>query len=596
MRAKDGLRTGGEILTDQLVVHGVKHVFCVPGESYIAALDGMYDRPIEVTVCRQEGGACMMAEAVGKATGRPGICFVTRGPGATNASAGLHIARQDSTPVILFVGQVGRDMREREAFQELDYRAVFGSIAKWVTEIDDPARIPELVSRAFYTATNGRPGPVVVALPEDMLSERVDVPDAPAFEPVETSPGAPDIDKLRQLLADAERPLVIVGGSRWSEAASAAVMRFAERFDVPVATSFRRTHLVDPLHPSYAGDLGSGPNPKLLARVKAADLILLIGGRLGEWPTQGYSLLDVPVPKQTLIYVHPGIEELGRVYRPHLAIHATPTAFAAALDQIAAPNDIRWRAEAKTAHADYLAFSDKPTAVSGAVNLGELVVGLRDALPADAVVTTGAGNFSIWVQRFYRYRRFGTQYAPASGSMGYGLPAAVAIKRLTPERTVVAFCGDGDFLMTGQEFATAVQHDLPIVAIVVDNGMYGTIRMHQERHHPGRVIATSLKNPDFAAYARAFGGYGATVEKTSDFAPAFKAAQAAGSRPSSTSRSTRRRSRRRPRWMRSASRRKRSTRRAQGCARRVNHGSLLGCLIAAPKTSNESSRRAMTLF
>ena len=435
---------------------------------------------------------------------------------------------QDSTPLILFVGQVGRDMREREAFQELDYRAVFGSIAKWVVEIDDPARIPEFVSRAFYTATNGRPGPVVVALPEDMLSERVEVADAPAFEPVETSPGAAEIDRMRQLLAGAERPMVIVGGSRWSEAASASVMRFAERFDIPVATSFRRTHVIDPLHPSYAGDLGSGPNPKLLARVKAADLVLLIGGRLGEWPTQGYSLLDVPVPKQTLVHVYPGIEELGRVYRPHLAIHATPTAFAAALDQVAAPNDIRWREETKAAHADYLAFSEKPTAVSGAVNLGEIVVGLRDVLSADAVVTTGAGNFSIWVQRFYRYRKYGTQYAPASGSMGYGLPAAVAMKRLMPERIVVAFCGDGDFLMTGQEFATAVQHDLPIVAIVVDNGMYGTIRMHQERHHPGRVIATSLKNPDFAALGRAYGGFGATVEKTADFAPTFKAAQASG--------------------------------------------------------------------
>jgi acetolactate synthase-1/2/3 large subunit len=528
MRAKDNMRTGGEILADQLVIHGVRHVFCVPGESYIAALDGMHEGPLALTVCRQEGGASMMAEAVGKATGRPGICFVTRGPGATNAASGLHVARQDSTPMILFVGQVGRDMREREAFQELDYRAVFGSIAKWVTEIDDPARIPELVSRAFYTATNGRPGPVVIALPEDMLSERVAVADAPAFEPVETSPGAAEIDRMRQLLAAAERPIVIVGGSRWSDAASAALMRFAERFDVPVATSFRRTHVVDPLHPSYAGDLGSGPNPKLLARVKAADLVLLIGGRLGEWPTQGYSLLDVPIPKQTLIHMHPGVEELGRVYRPHLAIHASPTAFAAALDQIPAPNDIGWRAETKTAHADYLAFSDKPTAMPGPVNLGEIVIGLRDSLPADAVVTTGAGNFSIWVQRFYRYRQYGTQFAPASGSMGYGLPAAVAMKRLMPERTVVAFCGDGDFMMTGQEFSTAIQHDLPIVVVLVDNGMYGTIRMHQERHHPGRVTATTLRNPDFAAYAKAFGGFGLTVEKTADFAPAFKAAQQSG--------------------------------------------------------------------
>jgi acetolactate synthase-1/2/3 large subunit len=305
-------------------------------------------------------------------------------------------------------------------------------------------------------------------------------------------------------------------------------MRFAEKFALPVATTFRRAHLMDALHPCYAGDLGIGPNPKLLARIKAADLVLLIGGRLGEWPTQGYTLLDVPVPKQTLIHVHPGIEELGRVYRPQLAIHATPTAFAAALDQIAAPNDVRWRDETKTAHADYLAFSEKPTAVPGPVNLGEIVVGLRDALPADAIVTTGAGNFSIWVQRFYRYRKYGTLFAPASGSMGYGLPSAVAMKRTMPDRTVVAFCGDGDFMMTGQEFATAVQYELPLIAIVVDNGIYGTIRMHQERHYPGRVIATSLRNPDFAAYAKAFGGVGFTVEQTADFAGAFKAAQQAG--------------------------------------------------------------------
>jgi acetolactate synthase-1/2/3 large subunit len=333
---------------------------------------------------------------------------------------------------------------------------------------------------------------------------------------------------MRQLLAAAERPIVIAGGSRWSEAASAALMRFAERFDIPVATSFRRTDVFDALHPSYAGELGSGPNPKLLARVKAADLVLLVGGRLGEWPTQGYSLLDVPVPKQTLIHVHPGIEELGRVYRPQLAIHATPTAFTAALDQVAAPNDIRWRADTKAAHADYLAWTEKPTAVPGPVNLGEIVVGLRDALPADAVICTGAGNFSIWAQRFCRHRRYGTLFAPTSGSMGYGLPAAVAMKRLTPDRSVVAFCGDGDFLMTGQEFATAVQHELPVVVILVDNGMYGTIRMHQERHHPGRVTATTLRNPDFAAYAKAFGGFGATVEKTADFAAAFRAAQQSG--------------------------------------------------------------------
>jgi acetolactate synthase I/II/III large subunit len=528
MRANDGTRTAAEVLIDQLVIHGVRHAFCVPGESYIAALDAFHDRDIAITVCRHESGAAIMAEAQGKATGAPGICFVTRGPGATNASAGLHIARQDSTPLILFVGQIAREMREREAFQELDYRAVFGSIAKWATEIDDPARIPELISRAFYTATSGRPGPVVIALPEDMLVERVAVPDAPAFEPVETWPGATDMSRLQKLLWAAARPIALVGGSRWSEAACAALARFAQRFALPVATTFRRAHLLDPAHPCYAGDLGIGPNPKLLARVKAADLILLIGGRLGEMPSQSYTLLDIPGPRQTLVHVFPGVEELGRVYRAHLPINAAPTAFAAALEGLQPPNEVPWAGEAATAHADFLAWTDTPTAVPGPANLGEIIVGLRDKLPADAVICNGAGNFSIWVHRYSRYRCYGSELAPISGSMGYGVPAAIGMKRLAPERTVIAFAGDGDFLMTGQDFATAVQYDLPIIVIVVDNGMYGTIRMHQERHYPGRVVATGLKNPDFAAYARAFGGYGATVEKTADFFPAFDAAQRSG--------------------------------------------------------------------
>src|SRR6266700_3866612 len=525
MRPNDGTRTAAQVLIDQLVLHGVRHVFCVPGESYIAALDAMHDAPIAVTICRQEGGAAMMAEAVGKATGAPGICFVTRGPGATNAAAGLHVARQDSTPMILFVGQIARDMREREAFQELDYRAVFGSIAKWATEIDDPARIPELISRAFHTATSGRPGPVVIALPEDMLVERVAVKDAPAFEPVETWPGQADMARLQKLLWAAARPIVLAGGSRWSEPAAAALQRFAERFALPVATTFRRAHLVDALHPCYAGDLGIGPNPKLLARIKAADLVVLIGGRLGELPSQRYTLFDIPAPRQTFVHVHPGAEELGRVYRPQLAIHAAPTAFAAALEGLQPPSHIPWRDETTLAHADFLAWTEHPTAVPGAVNLGEIVATLRDTLPGDALICNGAGNFSIWVHRFHRYRQYGTQIAPIAGSMGYGVPAAVAMKRLHPERTVVAFAGDGDFLMTGQEFATAVQYDLPIIVILVDNGMYGTIRMHQEREYPGRVVGTGLQNPDFAAYARAFGGFGATVERTADFVPAFTAAQ-----------------------------------------------------------------------
>src|ERR1700716_2342515 len=528
MYAPGRIRSAAEVLVDQLVNNGVKHVFCVPGESFLGVLDAFHDRDITVTICRQEGGAAMMAEAVGKATGAPGICFVTRGPGATNAAAGLHVARQDSPPMILFVGQIGRDMREREAFQELDYRAVFGTIAKWATEIDDPTRIPELISRAFYTATSGRPGRVVIALPEDMLVERIAVPDAPAFEPIEIWPGATDMSRLQKMLWTAERPIVLLGGSRWSEAACAAVARFAERFALPVATTFRRAHLFDPIHPCYAGDLGIGPNPKLISRVKEADLVVLIGGRLGEIPSQGFSLFDIPGPQTKLVHVHPGAEELGRLYRPHLAIHASPTAFAQAIDILQPPNELRWRNETPVAHADFLAWTDKPTVVPGAVNLGEIVVGLRERLPADAVVCNGAGNFSVWVHRYSRYRRYGTQLAPISGSMGYGVPAAIGMKRLAPERTVIAFAGDGDFLMTGQEFATAVQYDLAVIVVVVDNGMYGTIRMHQERHYPGRVVGTELKNPDFAAYARAFGGYGATVEKTADFFPAFEAAQKSG--------------------------------------------------------------------
>jgi acetolactate synthase-1/2/3 large subunit len=528
MRSNDGTRSGGEILVDQLVIHGVRHAFCVPGESYLAALDAFYDRDIALTVCRHESGAAIMAEAVGKATGRPGICFVTRGPGATNASAGIHIAKQDSTPMILFVGQVGRAMRGREAFQELDYRAVFGTMAKWATEIDDPERIPEIVSHAFHVACNGRPGPVVIALPEDMLTECATVPDAAAFEPLEIWPGLTDMSRLQKLLWAAKRPIVLAGGSRWSEQASAALMRFAERFALPVSTTFRRGHLFDALHSCYAGDCGIGPNPKLLARIKGADLVLLIGSRMSEMPSQSYTLFDIPEPQMKLVHVHPGSEELGRVYHPTLAINAAPTAFCSALEGLQPPNDIPWKGESDTAHADYLAWTEKATPQPGAVNLGEVVVWLRDNLPADAIITNGAGNFNGWLHRFYRVREYGTHFGPTCGSMGYGFPAAVGLKTLYPERTVVCFAGDGDFLMTGQDFATAVQYNLPVIVVLADNGIYGTIRMHQERDYPGRVIATALKNPDFVAYALAFGGYGTVVEKTADFPTAFAQAQATG--------------------------------------------------------------------
>ncbi len=528
MRAKDNLRTAAEVLVDQLIVNGVEHAFCVPGESYLAVLDAFHDRAIKVTVCRQEGGAAFMAEAAGKATGRPGICFVTRGPGATNAAHGIHIARQDSTPLIMFVGQVARDMKEREAFQELDYRAVFGGMAKWATEIDDPARVPEIVSRAFYVATSGRPGPVVIALPEDMLTERVAVANAPPFEPVETWPGASEMMKLQKLLWAAERPIMLLGGSRWSPAAHAAIARFAERFALPAVTTFRRGPLFDALHSCYAGDLGIGPNPKLIARIKAADLVLMVGGRLGELPSQSYTLFDIPGPQMTFVHVHPGAEELGRVYKPHLAIHASPTAFAAAAEGLQPPNEIKWAAETKTAHADYLEWTEKPTDQPGGVNFGAVMVWLRENLPADAFVCNGAGNFAAWIHRFFRFRYFPQHIAPTSGSMGYGVPAAVGIKRLYPERQVVCIAGDGDFLMNGQEYATAVQYDLPFITVIADNGLYGTIRMHQEREYPGRISATILKNPDFVAYARAFGGFGVLVEKTEDFPAAFRAAEKSG--------------------------------------------------------------------
>ena len=528
MRAKDNMRTAAEVLVDQLIVNGIRHVFCVPGESYLAVLDAFHDRDIEVTVCRHEAGAAFMAEAVGKATGQPGICFVTRGPGSTNAAHGIHIAHQDSTPMIMFVGQVARDMKGRDAFQELDYAAAFGGIAKWATEIDDPARVPEIVSRAFYTATGGRPGPVVIGLPEDMLTERIAVPNAPAFELVETWPGATDMMKLQKMLWAAERPVMLLGGSRWSVAAHAAIARFAERFALPVATTFRRGALFDALHPCYAGDLGIGPNPKLIERIKAADLVLLVGGRLGEMPSQSYTLFDIPGPQTTFVHVHPGAEELGRVYKPHLAIHAAPTAFAAAAEGLQPPNEIKWEAGTKTAHADYLAWTEQPTEQPGGVNLGAVMVWLRENLPEDAVLCNGAGNFASWVHRFFRFRRFAQHIAPTSGSMGYGVPAAIGIKRLYPERTVVCIAGDGDFLMNSQEYATAAQYDLPVITVIADNGLYGTIRMHQEREYPGRVSATVLKNPDFVAYARAFGGFGVLVDKTADFPKAFRAAQKSG--------------------------------------------------------------------
>ena len=530
MRAIGNVRTAAEVLVDQLIKNGVRHVFCVPGESYLAVLDAFHDREITVTVCRQEGGAAMMAEAVGKATGRPGVCFVTRGPGATNASPGIHIAQQDSTPLIMFAGQVARDVKEREALQELDFRAAFGGMAKWVTEIDDAARVPEIVSRAFYTATSGRPGPVVIALPEDMLRERVVAADAPPFEPIETSPGAAEMRKLEQLLCAGgaslchrrRQPLVGAGARR--DAAVRGALRAAGRDQLsPVAVVRSAPPLLRrrPRHRRQS-------QTRRRASRRRTSSSLLVGGRLGELASQGYTLFDIPGPQTKLVHVHPGAEELGRLYRPHLAIHASPVPFAEAAEAMQPPGSIPWRERTHTAHADYLAWTDMPTEQPGGVNLGAVMVWLRENLPDDTILCNGAGNYAAWIHRFYRFRRFATHIAPTSASMGYGMPAAVAMKRLHPERMVISVNGDGDFLMNGQEFATAVQYELPIVVIVCDNGIYGTIRMHQEREYPGRVCATTLRNPDFAAYARAFGGFGITVERTQDFAAAFEAAAASG--------------------------------------------------------------------
>jgi acetolactate synthase I/II/III large subunit len=520
-------RTGGQILVDQLVAQGVGNVYCVPGESYLAALDALYDSGVEVTICRQEAGAAMMAAVAGRLTHRPGVCFVTRGPGATNAAHGIHIAEHDSAPMVLFVGQVERAMRGRGAFQEMDYRAVFGSTTKWATEIESAAQIPEVVQRAWHVACQGRPGPVVIALPEDVLTEMADVPDAPRVEPAPIWPGQTQMAELQKRLWAAKNPLVIVGGPGWTAKATASVLRFAERFDLPVAAEFRRASALDGEHPNYCGEIGLGVNPKLKARAENADLVLLIGGRMSEAASQSYTLFGIPAPNQALVHVHADAFEIGRNYAPTLGIIATAPAFAAALESVQPPTSIPWGAETRQAREDYIAWSDQPPRSPGAVQPAEIMLFLRRREP-NAIFTTGAGNFSLWVNRFLRFRAFEQQLGPTGGSMGFGLPAAIAAKQLHPERTVVAFAGDGDFLMNGQEFATAVQYGLAVIVVVMDNGQYGTIRMHQEREYPGRVVGTQLRNPDFAALARAYGGHGETVAATAEFEPAFARALASG--------------------------------------------------------------------
>ncbi len=523
------IRTGGQILADALLTHGVDTIFCVPGESYIATLDALFDVSdrIRVVTCRQEGGAAYMAEAYGKLTGRPGICFVTRGPGATNASVGIHTARQDSSPVILFVGQVARGMAEREAFQEIDFRRMMGELAKWTGQIDDAARIPEYVNRAFRTATSGRAGPVVLALPEDMQTDRAETEDGAGYEEVQASPAPGAMARLRDMLSTAERPVVLAGGSGWTRRACDDLRAFAEASDLPVAVGFRRQDLLDNRHPAYVGVVGLGANPALARAIGDADLLLVAGAQLGEVITQGYSLLALPKPRQRLIHAHPGIDELGKVYQPDLAINAGMAEFAAALAALEPIADPPWAERRAAMRAACEAFA-QPTDMPGTLNLAQAVRHLEGVLPEDAIVASGAGNFSQWLHRFHRYRGFRTQLSPQSGSMGYGVPAGVAAALLHPDRAVVAWCGDGDFLMNGQEVATAAAQRLRnLTFLVVENGSYGTIRMHQERHYPGRVIATDLANPDFAMLARAYGLHGETVTRTEDFPDAFERAREA---------------------------------------------------------------------
>ncbi|SAK42688.1 thiamine pyrophosphate protein [Caballeronia calidae] len=525
-----GQTTGARLVVDALVHHGVERVFCVPGESFLAVLDSLHDETsqIQTIVCRHEAGAANMAEAVGKLTGRPGVAIVTRGPGATHASIGVHTAFQDSTPMILLIGQCAREHMDREAFQEIDYRRMFGQMAKWVAQIDDPRRVPEYLSHAFHTATSGRPGPVVLALPEDMLTETVDAaPPAPRYQRVAASPSAAQIERLRELLASAKKPFVIAGGSGWTTEATQDFARFVEQWKLPVGCAFRYQDTLSNEHPNYAGDVGLGINPALAARVRDADVLFVLGPRMGESTTGGYTLLDIPKTKQTLIHVHQGAEELGRVYNADLPIVSGMPEIVSMLAALTPPANIAWGGEVEAARAAYLEWR-KPRPMLGDVQLGEIMRQLAETIPADSILTNGAGNYATWLHRHYSYRHFRSQVAPTSGAMGYGVPAAIAAKSLYPERTVIAFAGDGCFMMSSQEIATAMQYRLPVIFIVVNNAQYGTIRMHQERHYPNRVHGTGLTNPDFVAYARAFGAHGELVETTDQFMPAFERARNSG--------------------------------------------------------------------
>jgi len=523
-------RTGGRILVDALQINGVDTVYCVPGESYLPVLDALHDVPgIRTYVARHEGAAANMADAYGKLTGRPGICFVTRGPGATHASVGVHTASQDSTPMILFIGQVDTGFAEREAFQEVDYRRMFGGMAKWVTEIQDLTRIPEVLARAFSVATSGRPGPVVVALPEDVLFASGVVQDAPPSRTAQSAPTASDMDAFRALLAQARRPLMVIGGTGWDPQACEDLQAFARACDIPVAAAFRRQDLFDNCAPNYVGQIGLGISPKLAQCVREADLVIAVGTRLSEVTSGGYTLVQSPVPHQTLVHVHADANELGRVYQATLPINSGMRNFAQALAALPAL-DVQWQSWTRTAREAYMAHSTAsvPEIVPNGVDLSQVVAHLSEVLPADSIISNGAGNYTVWVHRFYRYRQSATELAPTSGAMGYGLPAAIAAKLQHPEREVVCFAGDGCFMMYPQELATAMQYGAAMIVIVVNNGMLGTIRMHQEREYPGRISGTDLRNPDFVALARSFGAYGETVERSEDFPAAFARARAAG--------------------------------------------------------------------
>ena len=513
------------MLADQLALHGVELAFCVPGESYLALLDGLYTHRehLRVITCRHEAAAANAADAYGKLTGRPGVCMVTRGPGATHASTGVHTAMQDSTPLVLLVGQVPRAHRGREAFQEIDYEQMFGRMAKWVFEIDQPERIPEIVARAFATAVAGRPGPVVLALPEDVLAEMTDAPDAAVVPRAVSGPAPLALARTRDLLGSAERPLAIVGGGGWTPQGAADIGAYLVASGIPAAASFRCQDVVDNRLPVYCGDLGLGVNPALARRVREADVVLAVGTRLSETETGGYTYLTPPVPGQTLVHVHQDATELGRVYRPELGIVSGLPEFAAAARALEPLDSARYAAWRSAARADYESTLSFDSAPGNGVDLGAVLTHLRGRLP-EAIVSNGAGNYTVWVHRFWQFSSYRSQLAPLSGAMGYGVPAAVAGKLVHPERPVVAFAGDGCFLMCAQELATMVANDLDVLVIVVNNGMLGTIRMHQERHYPGRVMATDLVNPDFAAFARSFGAYGERVQETGEFAAALERA------------------------------------------------------------------------